>query len=229
MMTVKEQQCHLGGLGYYTLTRKDGTLAVDGITGQATKSAIYNFQVQHKKRPDGTVLLTDGVWGPATEKALREVIGSNEPPQEAPDPKPSQTGRAKIPDSWRTKYPYLENVEQILCQCNGQFCRGLPEDGYFDEVTLGWANEIGRQLGVKIKCTSGYRCHRHNERTPGASPNSKHKLCIAMDLRSADGSVHPQKLFSVADALIGDQGGVGIYSWGIHIDHRGFKSRWDYR
>lgn len=229
MMTVKEQQCFLGGLGYYTLKRKDGTLAIDSITGQATRSAIYNFQVQHKQRPDGTMLVTDGVWGPATEKALREVIGNNEPPQENLDPHPSKPGRAKIPDSWRTKYPYLNDIDEILCQCNGEFCNGLPDDGYFDEIVLGWANEIGRQLGVQIKCTSGYRCHKHNAQTPGASPNSKHKLCIAMDLQAVGNSVSALRLYNVADALIGDQGGVGIYSWGIHIDHRGFRSRWDSR
>ena len=224
MMDVMQQQCHLTATGDYTLRRKDGSPAIDGIPGPATKAAIQRFQEKHKQRPDGTTLVVDGVWGPATEKALREVIGTDEPAQDAPDPvAPDQ------PDLPAGEYPWLEDIGQIRCQCNGQFCKGLPVDRKFSPITLGWANEIGRQLGVKIKCTSGYRCPQHNARIPGASPNSKHKLAIAMDIQAADHSVSAKRLYDVADKLIGDQGGVGIYSWGIHIDSRGYGSRWDYR
>jgi hypothetical protein len=31
---------------------------------------------------------------------------------------------------------------------------------------------------------------------------------------------------SVAEEVIGNTGGIGIYSWGIHIDDREAKTRW---
>ena len=237
MMTVKEQQCFLGGLGYYDLRYKEppreGDLAIDELPGPVLTGAIRKFQIEHRQRPNGTQLWVDGTWGPATEEALREVIGTNEAPQvEAdPDPKPETVDPkpSKIPASWKEKYPYLEDINQILCQCHGRYCNGLPDDREFSEITLGWANEIGRILGVKIKCTSGYRCPQHNASIKNASPNSKHKQAIAMDIQAADHSVSSKRLYDVADKLIGDQGGVGIYSWGIHIDSRGFRSRWDSR
>ena len=44
-------------------------LAVDGILGPATKSAIRGFQQQNG-------LAVDGIVGPATEQRLRQITGS---------------------------------------------------------------------------------------------------------------------------------------------------------
>ena len=233
MMTVKEQQCYLGGLGYYDLRYKEppreGDLAIDELPGPVLTAAIRQFQIEHRQRPDGTQLWVDGLWGPATEKALREVIGNAEEPQVEPEPEVPDAPDAPDP-SGEDEFPYLVDWQRrVRCQCGGRYCNGLPDDREFSEITLGWANEIGRILGVKIQCTSGYRCPRHNASIKNASPNSKHKQAIAMDIQAVDHSVSPKKLYDAADKLIGDQGGVGIYSWGVHIDSRGFRSRWDSR
>ena len=59
-----------------------------------------------------------------------------------------------------------------------------------------------------------------------ASPKSKHCQGIAMDVPTVNAT--PEELYDLALTLVGDSGGLGIYPWGIHIDGRAIKSRWDY-
>lgn len=226
MFSLEQQQLAMALLGYYDLRYekepRKGDLAIDGIPGPALKNAIRQFQTEHRERPNGTFLWVDGQWGPATEAAFREVVGTNEAPQveEAPPPAKSPSG---------DPYPWLLNWEKLIrCQCGGRYCKGLPEQG-FSRKTLEMANEVGRQLGVRLRCTSGYRCPKRNAETPGASPTSCHMRAIAFDCQAENRDVSPEKLFSTADKVVGNQGGVGIYSWGIHIDSRGYRARWDSR
>ena len=41
--------------------------------------------------------------------------------------------------------------------------------------------------------------------------------------------VPDQTVYNFADKILGNTGGLGIYNWGIHIDDRPVKARWDYR
>ena len=211
MMKVFEYQCHLGGLGYYTLTRADGTLAIDGIPGPRTEAAIRTFQEEHRQRPDGSVLVPDGYWGPKTEAALRQVIGNNEPPQVTAEP-----GHGNR--QWITR-------DDFRCKCGGKYCNGFPAEPH--AKTLDLLNAFGNHFGKKPVVHSGLRCEQHNANTPGASPNSKHKLGMAVDFH-IDG-VSPEALRDYGETLMPDWGGIGIYSWGIHIDDRPVKGRWDCR
>lgn len=205
-MNVYEYQCYLGGLGYYQLRRKDGTLAIDGIPGASTKAAILRFQEEHRNRPDGSVLDTDGIWGPRTEAAVRQVIGNQEPPQETK------------PGKWVSR-------EDFRCKCGGKYCNGFPAEPH--TKTLELINAFGDHFGGKPVVHSGLRCQQHNASIPGASPNSKHKLGMAVDFH-IDG-VSPEALRDYGEILMPDWGGIGIYPWGIHIDDRPVKGRWDCR
>ncbi len=205
-MDVIAYQCHLGGLGYYQLRRKDGTLAIDGIPGPSTQWAIRKFQVEHQKRPDGSLLDPDGCWGPATEAALRQVIGTNEPPQ------------VTTPRVWASR-------EDFRCKCGGRYCNGFPAEPH--QKTIDLLNAFGEHFGKKPVIHSGLRCAQHNANTPGASPNSKHKSGMAVDFH-IDG-ISPEKLRDYGETLMPDWGGLGIYPWGIHMDDRQVKGRWDLR
>lgn len=80
---------------------------------------------------------------------------------------------------------------------------------------------IGRPLHIK----SGYRTTAYNASLPGSSKTSKHCMGLAADIR-ADG-IEPRQLYNIACELLGDHGGVGLYSWGVHVDVRAEKSRWN--
>lgn len=203
-MDLEQQQCFLAGLGYYTLRRRDGTLAVDGIPGPATTGAIRSFQQDRD-------LLTDGIFGPATEAALRRAIAEGEERE-----KPHTDG----PDWWGN-YPAVRR-EDWRCRCGGRFCSGFPAEPH--EETVAMLQKFADHFGGEILWNSGLRCRRYNATIPGASPNSRHCLGMAYDFHMA--GVTPDQLAAYGETLMPDRGGIGIYSWGIHLDDRPVKARW---
>lgn len=80
--------------------------------------------------------------------------------------------------------------------------------------------------GVPLHITSGFRCNKHNKVVGGAN-NSQHVYGIAADIRTPKGFA-PRTLFVLAETT-GLFDGIGVYDWGIHVDLRSIKARWDYR
>lgn len=72
---------------------------------------------------------------------------------------------------------------------------------------------------------SGLRCSQWNQIQGGVS-NSQHRYGTAVDLGKPSG-VSVAEMAAIAEDVIGNTGGIGIYSWGIHIDSRKTKSRWN--
>lgn len=64
-MTIKQKQCLLGYLGYYTGT-------IDGVWGEQSIAATVAFQSEHG-------LTADGVFGDATREKILAVITGEEP------------------------------------------------------------------------------------------------------------------------------------------------------
>ena len=89
-----------------------------------------------------------------------------------------------------------------------------------------WAEAL-RTINGAFKPNSAYRTVSYNASIPDASPKSKHCWGISMDVPAVNAT--PEELFDLALTLVGDSGGLGLYDWGIHIDCRPIKSRWDYR
>lgn len=89
-----------------------------------------------------------------------------------------------------------------------------------------WAEAL-RAINGGYSPNSSYRTVSYNASIKDASPKSKHCWGIAMDVPAVNAT--PQELYDLGLNLVGDTGGLGIYSWGIHIDARPVKSRWDYR
>ena len=206
-MDILQQQCHLTALGFYKLRRKDGFPAIDGMGGPATRQAIYNFQLAYR-------IEADGVWGPQTEKRLRQVIGTGETPV-LPQPE-----EGDIPDWWK-KYPDVSR-ESWRCQCGGRFCSGFPVEP--SEGTVALLQKFCDHFGKPIIRHSGIRCSRYNASIAGASPHSKHRLGMAYDFHIE--GVSPRELYDFGESLMPDRGGLGLYSWGIHLDDRPVKGRW---
>lgn len=79
-------------------------------------------------------------------------------------------------------------------------------------------------FGAAVHIHSGYRTVSFNSSLKDSSKKSQHMFGLAADLH-VDGHTH-QEIYNYACQLLGDHGGVGLYSWGVHIDVRAAKSRW---
>lgn len=74
--------------------------------------------------------------------------------------------------------------------------------------------------GFRLKITSGYRCVRHNDETPGAAEHSQHIVGKAADV------LIPNEYHTKVASFVGKRGGVGFYEGRLHIDVRGSADRW---
>lgn len=164
--------------------------------------------------PDGNFYYNDkldGKWGPksqaAAERFLRDFTGE-ETAEDSPEV-----------DFWDT-VKYFRR-EEFRCKC-GKFCNGFPVEP--DTTMVRYADAIRERLGVPLNVNSGIRCPQHNANVGGVS-NSQHVLGTACDL-GAPAGITPEKMARVAEEVIGNTGGIGIYDWGIHIDSRSTKARW---
>lgn len=156
----------------------------------------------------------DGIWGPKSQAAAERFIRDFTGEEAAPAPEP--TG-----DFW-DDIEFFKR-EEFRCKCGGLYCKGFPAEP--DEQTVRYADEIRRRLGVPLSVNSGLRCKVWNQKNDGAS-QSLHMTGLACDLGAPKG-INPEKMASVAEEVMGNTGGIGIYSWGIHIDSRSVKSRWN--
>lgn len=197
-MTVKQKQCLLAFLGYYVGE-------IDGIWGTLSKTATKAFQQDHG-------LKVDGIFGSNTEKAILAAVAKNEIKMSTDTPTPTADGWEDI--------KYFSRKE-FACKCGN--CGGFPVEPDFAMVRI--ADAIRERLGVPVGVNSGVRCKNHNAAVGGVS-NSQHVYGTAADLGKPSG-VAVAEMAAIAEDVMGNTGGIGIYSWGIHIDSRKTKSRWN--
>lgn len=196
-MTVKQKQCLLYYLGYYVGD-------IDGRWGTLSQTATRMFQKDYG-------LTDDGVFGKTTETKILAVIANGESPK-----KDSPTL-----DGWENiKY---FSKEEFACKCGGRYCNGYPASIDMDLPKI--ADKIRERIKKPIPVNSGLRCKQHNANVGGVS-NSQHLYGTAADLGKPAG-VTPKEMAAIAEELMPNTGGIGIYSWGIHIDTRETKSRWN--
>lgn len=176
---------------------------IDGDWGTLSKTATKSFQKDYG-------LTADGVFGDATAKKILAVIGSGEVPQ-----------KTEASPGWES-IRYFEKAE-FKCQCGGKHCNGYPVEIDMDMVRD--ADEIRHRLGKPVPVNSGLRCPVHNANVGGVS-NSQHLYGDAADLGCPPGTT-PKEMAKIAEDVMGNTGGIGVYSWGIHIDRRKTKSRWN--
>lgn len=203
-MTDKQKQCLLVYLGY-------DTGGVDGIWGDKSRQATEAFQ-----RDFGGISV-DGVAGEETEKALKHAVayGIQKKPDSTDDSTQDNAG------TFWGEIKYFKKSE-FACKC-GKYCDGYPAEIDMDMVKI--ADEIRARIGKPISINSGLRCKTHNANVGGVF-NSQHLLGKAADLGCPIGCT-PAQMASIAESIMGNTGGIGIYTWGIHIDTRSAKSRWN--
>ena len=214
-MTVKQRQHLLAYLGYYTS-------AVDGIWGNQTQEATRRFQQDFGLTPDG-------IFGVGTEERIRQAIGNYDdlvldvPANATISKKETTTEDSSVTGTFWDEIEFFSR-EEFRCQCKGKYCDGFPVEP--DEKMVRTIDEIRRRLGVPVSIVdaggSGVRCTQHNSNVC-AVYNSEHLYGRAADLHS---SVSPARMKQVADEVMGNTGGIGLYSWGIHVD-TGKYSRWN--
>ena len=177
--------------------------AIDGDWGSLSKIATRSFQKDYG-------LTADGDFGAATEKKILSVVASGEKPKTTT----TEPGWANI--------RYFTKAEW-KCKCGGRYCNGYPAE--IDMVTVKYADEIRHRIGKPVNVNSGLRCSQHNRNEGGVS-DSQHQYGTAVDLGCPSGTT-PAKMAAIAEEVMGGTGGIGIYNWGIHIDSRKTKSRWN--
>lgn len=219
-MEVWRKQCFLALAGYYPY--KD----IDDIWGDQSRKATEAFQREYQ-------LTVDGIFGNGTAARILEVIASGEQPQTQAAAADPEDGDNETGTFW-DRIQYF-NREEFRCQCykqvaqyGGPYCDGFPAEP--DETLLLVLDEIRRRAGVPISIVdaggSGVRCEQHNAHVGGVD-NSEHKYGRAADLHP-DG-ITPAELYAIAvevcAEMIPGRGGIGLYSWGVHVDV-GKYSRW---
>ena len=150
-MTNEQKQHLLAYLGFY-----GG--AVDGIWGKLSRQATEDFQ---KAYMDGA----DGIFGPATEARIREVIGRDEKLQAEPG------------NFWQ-EIRYFDR-EEFCCTCGGRGCSGFPAEPVARLVRN--AEQARIHFGSVAYVSSGVRCSLRNAELPGSAANSLHLRGKAMD------------------------------------------------
>ena len=218
-MILKQKQALLAYLGYY-----DGQL--DGLWGEKSQKATIDFQ-----RDFGWISV-DGICGEQTEKALKHAVAYGMPEKKSDSTDytsdytcvqnnntVNSTGN-NTGTTW-DEIKYFKKSE-FACKC-GKYCDGYPAEIDMNMVKI--ADKIRSKIGKPITINSGLRCKTHNANVGGVS-NSQHLFGNAADLGCPAGCT-PTQMASIAEEIMGDTGGIGTYSWGIHIDTRATKSRWN--
>ena len=217
-MTTKQRQNLLAYLGYYSGD-------IDGIWGDKSKQATIDFQ------SDFGCISIDGICGEQTEKALKHAVAygiskksdSTDYTHDYTSVQNNNTVNSTDNNAGTVwdEIKYFKKPE-FACKC-GKYCDGYPAEIDMNMVKI--ADEIRSRIGKPIHINSGLRCKTHNANVGGVS-NSQHLLGNAADLGCPSGCT-PAQMASIAEDVMGDTGGIGIYSWGIHIDTRSAKSRWN--
>ena len=83
------------------------------------------------------------------------------------------------------------------------------------------------RFGQPVNISSAYRTPSHNAKpSVGGSVYSRHLYGTAADVLTVKGAT-PAQMAAFLETLLPDRGGIGVYKWGVHVDTRGEKSRWN--
>ena len=160
-MTVKQKQCLLAYLGYYTGV-------IDGIWGPQSQQATESFQRDYQ-------LTVDGVFGDGTLQRIKEVIYNGEAPQQSPA---GTTKDSPVTGTFWDEIKYFTRGDSgIACPCGR--CGGFPVEPV--ERLMRNADAAREHFGKPAIPSSTVRCAAHNAELPGSAANSLHMRGKAMD------------------------------------------------
>ena len=187
-MTTKQKQCLLEYLGYYEPDNSNKVNNVDGIWGEKSKAATKAFQSDYG-------LVSDGIFGPLTEKEILEVVA---------------TGRKPALDWAEIKY---FGRAEFICNCGGKYCSGFPTEPV--PLLVKTADKVRSHFGKAAFVSSGVRCAQHNKNVGGVA-NSRHLSGKAMDFR-VDGK-NAGEVLSYVESLPQVRYAYAIDKYYVHMD-----------
>lgn len=151
-MTNAQKQHLLAYLGFYSGE-------VDGIWGVMSQQATKDFQEAYMNG-------SDGIFGPATESRIREIIA--------------------FENEVKTQVSFWDGIrwfdrEEFRCTCGGRGCSGFPAEP--EERLIRNAESARMHFGAVADVSSGVRCSLRNSELSGSAANSLHLRGKAMDFR----------------------------------------------
>lgn len=217
-MTIKQKQCLLTYLGY-------DTGGVDGAWGVKSLTATEAFQNDYG-------LGSDGIFGPATETRILEVVASGELPAVKPEGGNTQDignaaaqylqadGYYRIPRGVDVQLSKNLWAHEVMCQGVGCCEESIISKRMVDTFQR-IRDEYGEPIEIVTADGSGYRCPIHNRAVNGAD-SSLHLTGSAFDLHCRD----RYRLLKIVERIVTD-GEIGIYDWGLHVGvwDRGYVNR----
>ena len=196
-MTIKQRQCLLFYLGYYTGS-------INGKWDSKCTAATKAFQ------KDFGGLVVDGICGTQTEKSLTHAVAYGMPAKKAD----SATG-----DFWDGIKHFKRS--EFKCKC-GKYCDGFPVEPSEKLVEL--LETIRDHFNAPVTVASGVRCKTHNTNVGGASA-SQHLYGTAADIKVKGKT--PKEVAAYCQTLLPNSGGIGLYNTWVHVDVRSNKARWN--
>ena len=188
------------------------------------KQRLLAFLTDEKGEPyySGQI---DGKWGPISQKAadrFLEDFGVSLQKETVPVALPEITDAGTV-----LVFSLAEDGEKQLTK-NFKVREFACKDGS-DPVLIHpaipvWCQAVRDKFGYSFSPNSAYRTVSYNAKIGGAA-KSQHCYGMAVDIPAKDGTT-PQQLYDFFEEILGNSGGLGLYSWGVHVDPRPVKSRW---
>ena len=133
----------------------DGKMAIDGLAGMETSTAVADWQREHNRT----------VTGRADVDTLHMILAVSA------DKNPTS-------ENWWDNVKYFSRSE-FKCKC-GRYCDGFPAEP--DKLLIEQAVTVREHFGAPVFVSSGVRCEQHNANVGGVE-GSRHKSGKAMDFR----------------------------------------------
>lgn len=166
----------------------------------------------------------DGKWGPlsqaAAEKFLKDFgvdLTGDAPAQDVDTAAENQVMVFSLAVDGNRQLTKNFKVREFAC-------RDGSDPVFIHPVLPVWCQLVRDKFGYSFSPNSAYRTVSYNAKIGGAA-KSKHCMGLAVDIPAKEGTT-PQQLYDFFEECLGDSGGLGIYSWGVHVDPRKTKSRW---
>lgn len=125
------------------------------------------------------------------------------------------------------KYSFFKHGQKMLSK-NFRVKEFACKDGsdliLIDDKLVDALQKIRDFFGNPITINSAYRNATYNKKIGGVS-NSQHTKGTASDIVVKN--VNPVDVANYAEYLLGDKGGIGLYSNFVHIDTREKRARWE--
>lgn len=182
---------------------------VDGVAGSETMAKTKAWQKKNS-------LTADGIAG---AKTRAKIFGN------ATDTPKTQLNKENTTGDWWSEIKYFKR-DEFRCKCGGKYCNGFPVEP--DKALVKLLDTVREHYGRPFTPNSAIRCKKYNAlpRIGGAS-NSQHLYGTAADVPASALGVTPKQLYNYLETLLPNTGGIGLYSWGCHVDTRKTKARWN--